>query len=423
MVQQPRSGIGSGAAAWVTLLAPLLAPCRSRNLEVDRLFGGIMRVRLLVGLLSSLPLVACADDSSPPLQQRVRCDPGFEACTAPDGTVCVPTGTCADYLCGEGFEACNAPDGTVCVPTGTCAEFLGTGSTSGSGGSPPVGGGGSGPTGGVGAGGTVTGGAPPTGGAPTGGAPLPTCSVGNGTCSETSSSLKTIDTDWGYARSNVEGDLKTYMFGANWWGAYNNQVITVDGLGFRISGSALGRNGDAPEGFPTMFIGKYQGRGTECSDLPIQVSAITQIPTVFQTNVTSLNNSDLNATYDVWFTANGNTLPDTQDNPGSGGAYLMVWMHKPSNRQPVGSQSGTASIAGQNWNVWYGQGYNAPVVSYVSSTPINGLTFDLNDFIQNAVQNGRGVTSNQYLSVVFAGFEVWSGGDGLEMSQFCVDVM
>lgn len=371
-----------------------------------------MRVRLLLGLLFSFPVVACGNDSSSPFQpQPVICDPGFEACVAPDAT--------------------------YCVPTGTCAEFLGSGSTSGSGGTPPIGGGGSGavgagPTGGVGAtgaGGTtgglppVTGGAPPTGGAPTGGTPLPTCGVGNGTCSETSSSTSTVDTDWGYARSTVTGDKKTYMFGANWWGAYNNQVIAIDGLGFRISGSALGRNGDAPEGFPTMFIGKYQGRATECSDLPMRVSDIQQIPTVFQSNVTNVGNSDLNATYDVWFTSSSATLPDTQDNPGSGGAYLMVWMHKPSNRQPVGSQSGTANLAGHTWDVWYGQGYNAPVVSYVSSSPINGLTFDLNEFIQNAVQNGRGVNGNQYLSVVFGGFEVWSGGDGLELSQFCVDVM
>jgi hypothetical protein len=32
------------------------------------------------------------------------------------------------------------------------------------------------------------------------------------------------------------------------------------------------------------------------------------------------------------------------------------------------------------------------------------------------------VTNSQYLSVVFAGTEVWGGGNGFQVKQFCVDV-
>jgi hypothetical protein len=286
-------------------------------------------------------------------------------------------------------------------------------------------------TGGVGATGAVaatggqpvTGGAPATGGAPTGGE-LPTCNVvTSGSCSESSSTLKTIDNEWGYARADVDNDLKTYMFGANWWNVYSGQVETIDGLGFRISGNTPMVSGNAPAGFPTMFIGNYVGRPTQCSDLPIQVSAISEIPTVFQSNVMNVGNSDLNAAYDVWFTATDAPLGTEQYDPGNGGAYLMVWMHKPSNRQPVGGTNGSANLAGYNWTVWRGNNdAGLPVISYVNDSGINGLSFDLNDFIRDAVQNGRGVTNNQYLAVIFAGFEVWGGGDGLEMSQFCADV-
>jgi hypothetical protein len=61
-------------------------------------------------------------------------------------------------------------------------------------------------------------------------------------------------------------------------------------------------------------------------------------------------------------------------------------------------------------------------VSYVSSDKISSLDFDLNYFIQDAVQNNYGVTSNQYLSVIFAGFEVWGGGDALQVKKFCANV-
>ena len=111
----------------------------------------------------------------------------------------------------------------------------------------------------------------------------------------------------------------------------------------------------------------------------------------------------------------------------------MVWMFKPSARQPRGG-SGQATGASPNypgmtvngvsgkWDVWVDKSADPPCVSYVSSTPIDGLAFDLNNFIQDAVTKQYGVTSSMYLSLVFGGFEVWSGGDGLELKQFCAAV-
>ena len=63
-----------------------------------------------------------------------------------------------------------------------------------------------------------------------------------------------------------------------------------------------------------------------------------------------------------------------------------------------------------------------PCVSYVSATEREELTFDLADFIRDAVDNGYFVTEEMYLSIIFAGFEIWGNGDGLKLEQFCVDV-
>ena len=104
----------------------------------------------------------------------------------------------------------------------------------------------------------------------------------------------------------------------------------------------------------------------------------------------------------------------------------MVWMFKPTDRQPRGNDTGRIgkTIAGVpgTWDVWFDNSTNPPCVSYVSSTPIDGLQFDLNDFIQDAVTNSYGVTSSQYLSIVFGGFEIWDGADGLSLKQFCAAV-
>ena len=52
---------------------------------------------------------------------------------------------------------------------------------------------------------------------------------------------------------------------------------------------------------------------------------------------------------------------------------------------------------------------------------LNSLSFDLNLFIKDAVL--RGYLQNTWgLTNVFAGFEIWSGGVGLETTDFAVTV-
>ena len=59
----------------------------------------------------------------------------------------------------------------------------------------------------------------------------------------------------------------------------------------------------------------------------------------------------------------------------------------------------------------------------MSSTPVERLAFDLNDVIQDAVSNGYGITRSMYLGIIFGGFEVWGGGDGLELRACCASVL
>jgi hypothetical protein len=101
-----------------------------------------------------------------------------------------------------------------------------------------------------------------------------------------------------------------------------------------------------------------------------------------------------------------------------------VWLFKPTSRQPRGIDSVPAhAVTGipGTWDVWI-DSTNPPCVSYVSNSSLDALSFDLNHFIQDSVSHGYGVTSSMYLSIVFAGFEIWSGGNGLQTKQFCAAV-
>jgi endoglucanase len=267
-----------------------------------------------------------------------------------------------------------------------------------------------------------TGGNTSTGGnAGTGGNSQPPASVD---CPDTSSYSNLIQAQYGgtfIPVDNVSG--KNYYMTANWWGKYSNESESVTGVGFTMTNptNAATTNND-PMGFPSIYIGAYSSHNTTGSNLPKLVSELTSVPTILSTNADTMGTSNYNAAYDVWMTSSNAVV--TGSSPGTGGAYLMVWLFKPSDHQPRGTLRANGSVIDGVkgvWDVWY-DNTNPPCVSYVSSDKISSLEFDLNYFIQDAVQNNYGVTSNQYLSVIFAGFEVWGGGDALQVKKFCANV-
>lgn len=248
-----------------------------------------------------------------------------------------------------------------------------------------------------------------------------------GVCADMAAISGTITQQFGAAEIGA-GATKTYFLQSNWWQTYASETEEYTGLSFIVHnprGASVSASNGAPMGFPSLFIGQYAGNATTGSNLPKQVSALTSVPTIYKTNNSSIGLSEHNAAYDVWFTANDTPLSPSEGNPGAGGAYLMVWMFKPTDRQPRGSDSGhtgqtVAGVSG-TWNVWV-DSTNPPCISYVSTAPLDGLEFDLNDFIKDAVAKSYGLTSSMYLSIVFGGFEIWGGADGIQLSKFCVSV-
>jgi len=217
----------------------------------------------------------------------------------------------------------------------------------------------------------------------------------------------------------------------NNWGNPTGSTQTIDYVGnsFTVK-TSTGSGSSAPASFPSVYVGASGdlagGTFNTWSDtgLPKQISAITSAQTTF---TWTGNTGDYNSTYDVWFAKSAPAAGSYND---AISGFLMVWLYKPSNYQPIGSVKRTASIAGHTWDVWVGPRGNTsagtddsgrPVVSYVAQDgPVKSLSFDLNAFISDAVTNGasdmsaagtsQAFSSSWYLTDVFAGFEAWSGG-------------
>jgi chitodextrinase len=97
---------------------------------------------------------------------------------------------------------------------------------------------------------------------------------------------------------------------------------------------------------------------------------------------------------------------------------MMIWLNSRGGVQPFGSQTGTATIAGHNWNVWTGQQTSWKIISYVlnpGATSISNL--DIKAMISDSVARGS-LNPAHYLLDAEAGFEIWQGGQGLATNSF-----
>ncbi len=261
----------------------------------------------------------------------------------------------------------------------------------------------------------------------------PSSAGGSGTSSGSSSgSSGTIVADAGalggtgtitaqYGWEAVTRDGRNYIVQNNVWGGTSNQALSYDGTTFTVTQQNGSNPTDgAPLSYPSVFIGSNNGRSTAGDNLPKAVSALTTVPTTW-TNNGGTPSGTYNAAYDVWF-----STTSAGDSGSPSGGFLMLWFHKPSMAQPIGSVEYSAvTIPGATgtWDVWIGMNGAVPCISYVSTQGLTGMSYDLNEFIQDAVKNRPNtIQSGWYLTNVYAGFEIWSGGQGLETTSFSVVV-
>jgi hypothetical protein len=371
---------------------------------------------------------------------------------------------------GNGGTALNG--GTTAVGGGTpnIAGTTAKGGAAATGGLPGTGGrsntGGSTPTGGTSnsggndgkAGTSTTGGtsamagAAPTGGTMAAGGTLATggtaaTDTGPAPCGKATLTLgsSTPSQDASMQRARVSGkDCKQYVVQNNNFGdpTGSTQIINVTGNSFTIeSSSALSASGNivAPASFPSIYIG---GNGDIAngafltwadSGLPKQISSISRVPTTL-TWSGGKSDGDYGATCEAWLSK---SVPVAGSYADAISGSLVVWLHRPANRDPIGIVTRQAVVAAHAWDVWVGphghtntgtDDLNRPVVSYVlSDESLSTLSFDLKDFITDAVANAgadksNGKTSQSfaaswYLTDVFGGFEIWSGVDAATLKQ------
>ncbi|WP_405450867.1 cellulose binding domain-containing protein [Streptomyces achromogenes] len=209
-----------------------------------------------------------------------------------------------------------------------------------------------------------------------------------------------------YGSTTIQG---RYVVQNNRWGTSETQCINVTDSGFRITQAdgSVPTNG-APKSYPSVFNGCHYTNCSPGTNLPAQLSTISSAPTSISYSYVS--NAVYDAAYDIW-------LDPTPRTDGVNRTEIMVWFNKVGSIQPVGSQVGTATVAGRQWQVWSGNNGSNDVLSFVAPSAITSWSFDVMDFARQAI--ARGLAQNSwYLTSVQAGFEPWQNGAGLAVNSF-----
>jgi len=182
-------------------------------------------------------------------------------------------------------------------------------------------------------------------------------------------------------------------------------------------------NTGTPVSYPSIVYGaKYNDNVSSGAELPKQVSAISSIPTVWETNA-GTPAGKYNASYDVWFNWSSSASCSGCGDPS--GAYLMVWTYRGAGTYPIGTElSDVLYTGGSYWHVWSGDDgpSGAPYIAYVRIGNTTRSAFDLKFFINDAVSRGV-VNNSMYLMNVQAGFEIWQDGEGLRTDDFWLDII
>jgi Glycosyl hydrolase family 12/Cellulose binding domain len=207
-----------------------------------------------------------------------------------------------------------------------------------------------------------------------------------------------------------------YVVMNNRWGTSATQCIDVTSTGFSIvQQDGTGNLSGAPVSYPAVYVGCQYGNCSPGSPLPMQIGQIGSVMT--STGDTYPSSGTYDAAYDIWLNADTNVsgVQDTE---------IMIWLNHTGSIQPIGSRTGTASIAGHSWDVWTGYNGQNNVISYVANPAgIASLSFDVKAFINDTLSRGSlyGNTS-WYLTSVQDGFEPWIGGVGLAVTSFSASI-
>ncbi|MBN1797886.1 MAG: hypothetical protein JW822_04890 [Spirochaetales bacterium] len=165
--------------------------------------------------------------------------------------------------------------------------------------------------------------------------------------------------------------------------------------------------------YPEIIYGhKPWSAASTTADLPVQISAITDITAVY--DITQTASGSYNLAFDVW-------LNDT--NPPTGESItreLMIWLDREV-MVPAGTYQATVNIDGEAYDFYKTEFPDWTYIAFVKQTSEFSGTTRIDLFFDYLVANGH-IADTEYCSSIELGNEIVSGSGSTEFANFTVTV-
>jgi len=214
----------------------------------------------------------------------------------------------------------------------------------------------------------------------------------------------------GVQNTQVDRESLPYIVHSNVWSEDDgSQSITGEGTAFEIVQQTATRStAYGPFSYPSVFIGDQYGLTSGTANLPATIATISSLPTVWSWSQPS--GGDYLALYELWFNNPGSETPS---------AYIQIILG--GEVTPIGTYQGNFAIGPNTWELWTGMLQGQPISTYRHAGAVfTEFEFDLVPFLSDAVT--RGLSASLELTMVAAGFQVWSGSVGASSNNFCAMV-
>jgi hypothetical protein len=207
-----------------------------------------------------------------------------------------------------------------------------------------------------------------------------------------------------------------YRITNNVWRGTSTQCLSIDPNSTFFSIIRSTHDSNVVVAYPSIIKGQhFGGYNTKNSGMPIKITDIASAPVAWSADVNHAKGV-WNTAFEAWFSTKGGTVPDE--------AELMVWLNKKGSiiMPAGGAKKDTITVAGTQWNVYFDdQQRNWKYIAYERAKPSVVTSFDLNDFIKDAVSRGY-LKPNCFLDSMEAGFEIIQDGLGLTNRSFSASV-
>jgi hypothetical protein len=200
-----------------------------------------------------------------------------------------------------------------------------------------------------------------------------------------------------------------YILQANEFRSVPFSVCPTGSHGFTVRTSAISTGRSGVLAYPSIYKGDHWNHVSPGDPFPIPISRLGSVSTSVRTVANAPGS--WNDAYDTFFSSSGDSNPNQIE--------VMVWLTHHGQNHPAGHQVATnVNIGGHTWNVWHG----LRTISYMSSQPVTSLSFNFGPIAQDLVRRGY-VPARDALTDVEQGFEIWSGGQGLQTTSFRVSTL